>query len=282
MDNISFGGQWTLEKLDILERYLDAYTTALKDQAFDLIYVDAFAGQGSFRLGSGYAKEDYDDFEPIYDGSARRALRITDKPFDQVIFNDIDSRRSLELIRLRQEYPDRNITVKDEDANRMLLEGCQNLRPMERAVVFLDPFATQVSWSTVDAIAKTQKIDCWILFPVGAIARMMPLEVQPTEALERQLDRMFGARERWSNFYSPSPQLALFGDDPGQERQSSSSQIAGRYHEQLKEVFSGVAPTRRTFRNSRNSPMFELFFGVGNPNGCRPGIRIANHLLQNW
>ena len=42
----SYGGPWTLEKLDILESYLDAYTTALKKQPFKLMYIDAFAGTG--------------------------------------------------------------------------------------------------------------------------------------------------------------------------------------------------------------------------------------------
>ena len=45
-----FGGPWTIEKLDILEAYLDRYTTALKGQAFDLIYIDAFAGTGQVEL----------------------------------------------------------------------------------------------------------------------------------------------------------------------------------------------------------------------------------------
>ena len=43
----SFGGEWTREKLDILAAYLDAYTTALKNQPFNLWYVDAFAGSGA-------------------------------------------------------------------------------------------------------------------------------------------------------------------------------------------------------------------------------------------
>ena len=42
-----FGGSWTQEKLNILRGYLDAYTTALKDQPFKLIYIDAFAGSGN-------------------------------------------------------------------------------------------------------------------------------------------------------------------------------------------------------------------------------------------
>ena len=43
----TFGGDWTREKLRILEAYLDAYTTALKNTRFNLWYVDPFAGSGA-------------------------------------------------------------------------------------------------------------------------------------------------------------------------------------------------------------------------------------------
>ena len=33
-----FGGRWTGEKLDMLEKYLNAYTTALKNTQFRLLY----------------------------------------------------------------------------------------------------------------------------------------------------------------------------------------------------------------------------------------------------
>ncbi|HSN87955.1 MAG TPA: three-Cys-motif partner protein TcmP, partial [Thermoanaerobaculia bacterium] len=41
-----FGGDWTATKLEILRRYLEAYTTALKNQPFRTAYIDAFAGTG--------------------------------------------------------------------------------------------------------------------------------------------------------------------------------------------------------------------------------------------
>jgi len=44
----AFGGPWTLEKLGILESYLNAYTTALKSQPVRPMYIDAFAGAFSF------------------------------------------------------------------------------------------------------------------------------------------------------------------------------------------------------------------------------------------
>lgn len=44
-DNI-FGGEWTQKKLQVLEEYLERYNTALKNQPFRRIYIDAFAGTG--------------------------------------------------------------------------------------------------------------------------------------------------------------------------------------------------------------------------------------------
>ena len=52
MNSTTFGGRWTIDKLEILRRYLKEYTTVLKEnpskeRPFNLIYVDAFAGEGS-------------------------------------------------------------------------------------------------------------------------------------------------------------------------------------------------------------------------------------------
>ncbi len=280
----SFGGTWTAGKLEILRGYLDAYTTALKDQPFPLTYVDAFAGYGSYQPGAAYSPEDYGDFQELWDGSPRIALGVQDKPFDRLVFIEKDPAGCQALTGLRAEYPGRSIEIRNQDANVVLPRFCQSLQPLDRAVVFLDPFATEVSWATVEAIAQTGKIDCWILFPLKAIAQMMPRDNEPTEALARQLDRIFGGREHWADFYRVSPQqpLPMFADEPVQERPHGSDQIAARYRERLGSVFNRVASNRRTFRNSKNSPMFELFFAAGNPIGAPIAVRIANHLLENW
>ena len=88
MNKLSFGGPWTQEKLDILRRYLDAYTTALKNRPFRLIYLDAFAGPGLWSPRSGYER-DYDDFRELHEGSPRIALGVQDRPFDRLIFMEL-------------------------------------------------------------------------------------------------------------------------------------------------------------------------------------------------
>ncbi len=279
----TFGGSWTHEKLEILRRYLDAYTTALKRQRFQLIYVDAFAGGVSYPTGSGYVAEDYSDFRELRDSSPQIALEIQDKPFDRLVFVEKDATRCASLEMLRDEFLDRSIDIRNEDANDFLPHFCNTLGNYDRAVVFLDPFATQVSWSTVEELARTQKIDCWILFPVMAIARMMPADREPPDPLVAHLDRIFGGRDYWEGLYSDSPQqLSLLSIEQSQQRLRGSDQIAARYRNRLDSVFVKVAPTSRTLKNSKNSPMFELFFAASNPRGAGRAVPIADYILKHW
>ena len=78
-----YGGNWTIEKLNILENYLDAYTTALKNQPFVLVYIVAFAGEGWIEIGSTTEPEGKKEF---LEGSTLRALKVDDKPFDELVF----------------------------------------------------------------------------------------------------------------------------------------------------------------------------------------------------
>lgn len=281
MTDSSFGGPWTQQKLQILNLYLDAYTTALKNQLFRLIYVDAFAGEGSWLPGSAYTS-DYDDFRELYKGSPRIALEIRDRPFDKFIFVEKDPQRFESLGKLGLEFPSRDIEVLNEDAKVALPVFCENLKENDRAVVFLDPFATEVSWPMVEGLARTQKVDCWILFPLSAIARMMPKKNEPSAELAGRLDRIFGGREHWQNLYSTPSQLSFFEEERGQERPGDSDQIAQQYRKRLASVFAQVAPSGRELRNSKNSPIFHLIFAASNPKGAPIAVRIAKHIIDNW
>lgn len=48
-----FGGKWTEQKLQVMERYFSAYAIALKNAPFERWYVDAFAGTGERTSRSG-------------------------------------------------------------------------------------------------------------------------------------------------------------------------------------------------------------------------------------
>ena len=276
VSSTDFGGPWTRTKLDILENYLDAYTTALKDTPFRLIYVDAFAGSGFWKPPSPDTLEDPVDFRAMWKGSAAIALDIDNKPFDRLLFIEKDDDRCRSLRRLDSQ----RVKIVRDDANKAIPDLCRTMKPSDRAVVFLDPFATEVSWSTVKTLADTNKVDCWILFPSGAISRMMPVRRDPDPTLAWQLDRVFGG-QCWRRLYQNSPQLELFGQQ-SRERISGSEPLMDLYRERLISVFQKVALTWRVLRNSKNAPMFALYFAASNEKGAKIAVRIADHLLTKW
>ena len=231
-----------------------------------------------------YIDSDHDrgEFEEFHEGSTKIALEINDKQFDHFVFIEENSERIQSLKDLATQHSGRDIRVIEGNANQEIPKFCNYMGSSDRAVVFLDPFATEVSWDTVKAIAGTQKIDCWILFPLMAITRMMPRGREPDTAMSNHLDRIFGGRQYWQQNYQDSPQLSLLDSGLQRERERGSAKIASNYREQLRTVFHRVAEPRRTLRNSRNGPLFELFFAAGNPQGASTAIRIANHILENW
>ncbi|MDE0122971.1 MAG: three-Cys-motif partner protein TcmP [Bryobacterales bacterium] len=273
-----FGGNWTVEKLDILERYLDAYTTALKDRPFKLVYIDAFAGSGQVRLGNVGP-----DASALISGSAERAARINSKPFDRLYFVEMNSESCRDLESLKTRHRDRDIRIENSDANTFIC-GLQMDWKSWRGVIFLDPFATQVYWSTIERISQFKALDMWILFPTSAIARMLPTSRTPDDihpGWATRLTQVYGD-ESWRRLYEPTRQLSLFGSQ-GHERESGVDGLVRIYREKLATTFgSRFMSMSRPLLISTGSRIFELLFCVGNRRGICPAKNIANHILNHF
>lgn len=272
-----FGGDWTRTKLDIIERYLDAYTTALKGQPFKLVYIDAFAGTGEVEIPT-------DDAEgrELLRGSVQRALAVRDRAFDRLVLIEKDEAQYRELLTLKKEHPGRDIRVVNDDANSVLRGLGKDWRG-KRGVLFLDPFGTQVDWTTIQSICRTNALDTWVLFPVGTIQRILPRSRKPDEISPkwvRRLDRIYGD-ESWRDLYSPSEQLPLLG--PRRERREPGvSGLLRIYRQKLRDLFGNrFLEESGTLQNSRGAPLFELLFVVGNTAGIRPAKNIAGDLLRD-
>ncbi len=276
-----FGGAWTETKLDIMERYLDAYTTALKNQPFDLLYIDAFAGSGSLELKM--QGSDRTDWHSFRDGSAKIAMDIADKPFDELIFIEQDEGKCDRLQSLKRSRPNRNVTIVNADANAYL----QNLQmdwKKWRGVLFLDPFGAQVNWVTLEAIAGYKALDIWILFPTFAVARMLPTSNIPDEINPKwtdTLNRVYGD-ESWRGLYHRSSQTELF-KERNIERQSGVENLINIYKGRLRGLFKRrLLEESIELKNSKNSKLYEFIFCVGSDSGKAIGTAksIAKHLLD--
>lgn len=285
-----FGGKWTQQKLEKVGNYLQTYTTALKNQKFHLIYVDAFAGTGYVNLKEKdesqlllpeFTENDVKDF---VSGSTINALEVK-PPFDEYVFIEKNEKRVSELNNLKSDYP--NLADKifpiSADANEYLQNFCQGDWRFKRAIVFLDPYGMQVKWNTIEAIAKTQAIDLWILFPLGvAVNRLLRKDGKISEPIKQRLDEMFGTQDWFEAFFKEKERRSLFDIQKGFEKTANLDSIADYFNKRLESVFSGVAKNPLKLHNSKNSPLYLLCIAIGNPNPKAKGLalKLANHILQ--
>lgn len=277
------GGDWTREKLETLEDYLSAYTTIMKDQPFRCGYIDAFAGTGGYIQGDSHSGDQMlfpvveEEERKFLKGSVRTALEV-EPPFDAYVFIERNEETYEELVKIRDEYPEKDIRCFNEDANDLLMELCHERNwDQHRAVVFLDPFGMQVKWDTIEAIADTEAIDLWILFPLGIGAnRLLTRDGNIPEEWKRTLNDVFGTEEWEDRFYET--RRTFFGE--AKEKVIDLEGIGQFYVDRLKDVFAAVAPNPRPLYNSRGNPLYLLCFAAANPTGAPTAVKIAQHILE--
>ncbi len=285
-----FGGDWTNAKLDVLAKYLSAYTKALKNQPFTKGYIDAFAGTGYRTMCEDedessqellFPEPQAGEREALLEGSATLALK-TKPRFDGYVFIERSSARCAQLEALKEEFPDLapDIQIREGEANAEIQKLCALPWQRRRAVLFLDPYGMQVEWTTIEAVARTHAIDTWLLFPLGvAVTRLLTKSGKIPDAWRRSLDRLLGTTDWYDEFYRVEKTFTLFGQEERVVRATADS--IGRYfNKRLKTVFADVADQPGVLRNSANVPLYLLCFAVGNARGATPALRIAKSLLK--
>ena len=269
-----FGGDWTEQKLSVLRKYLNAYTTALSNLNFRTVYIDAFAGAGARE------EEDAEGVQFI-EGSAKIALDIHKPSFDELVFIEEDANYVSSLRNLVAETKTENrVRIEQADANTQLPIEVERLDHPDRAVVFIDPFGTQAHWKTIASLMQYPGIDAWILFPVGTICRLMPIHQQPTSAKTRErLDAIFGTPE-WRDLYN---QERLFGEAGRLSKTAGVDEIVALYRRQLDKEFAAIASRSVALKNSNNSRLYELLFVMTNPSirAQELALGIADNIMKN-
>ena len=273
-----FGGPWTVDKLNILSEYLDFYTTALKNQPFDLLYIDAFAGTGKILIG------DEEQYEEIA-GSARLALQSTGQ-FAEYIFIEKKKSFARELEEMvEKDFPDKKKRVKIEngDCNHVLLDICQKVNwQRARAVLFIDPYAADVKWETLEAVVATRAIDVWYLFPFHAANRLMTRSGKIDPLWEEKLNSIFGDNSWRDRFYLDDPQFNMFGTTD-KIKNASTEELKLYIEERLGTIFAKVSNNSRILFNRKSSPLFLFCFAVSNenPKAKALAMRVANYILKD-
>ena len=293
MNPHEFGGDWTGDKLERIRKYLSAYMMIFdrneRSRQLFPTYVDAFAGTGYWTISRRtlVSTEIFPEFiesdnQAFLKGSARIALEIQ-PPFKEYIFIEEDQTRFQEQHGLKLEFPQlaNRMRIVNADANAYLLDWCRvNDWRKRRAVVFLDPYGMQVEWQLIEAIANTQAIDLWLLFPLGiAVSRLLTNNAPPPEEWAQALTRIFGTQDWQSSFYPRRTTLTLWGKQEVQAKEADFEQIGQYFVQRLKTVFPGVAENPLPLFNSKNNPLYLLCFASGNPRGSETAVKIAQDIL---
>jgi three-Cys-motif partner protein len=275
-----FGGPWSLLKVGAVEEYLRAYTIALSKQGFDLIYIDAFAGSGSFTFGEELTLIPEGDAARIFAGSVRRALDV--KAFRRLFFLENDASNIASLRTLAGN--DDRVEIISGDANVTLIELCNRISWRKtRGVVFVDPCGPETDWRMLRAIAATKALDMFWLFPLSAVYRNAPRDHAALTSEKRAMvSKCLGCDDWEADFYGESKAVFrdLFENAP-KVRHVEISHIETFVSKKLREIFPHVEAPARLLGNT-NAPLFNLFFAVANPNPAayKVASAIAGHLLK--
>lgn len=281
-------GPWAKQKLDALQRYLEAYMKVMQKQTFKLFFIDAFAGAGVFSVREAASKdtnedqvglfeEDFptDDIEQLTEyitGSPLRALSL-ERPFDHYRFVELDPARVADLESLKISFPGLDVKVYQGEANeRVQYIASQFVNSDWRGVAFLDPYGAHLHWKTLEALARTKKFDVIINFPLGmTINRLIKRDHDIPLSCLQQLDLCFGCPD-WRDL-SYETQADLLGTF-STKRDDAGPLLLELYVRRLEAIFGHVS-VPSLIRNTKGSPLYYLIWASSNPRGKG----IANHIL---
>lgn len=292
----AFGDEHTRKKLETVEKYLGAFTTALKKQEFDLLYVDSCAGSGSSIPRSALTNRKTSEFQSgllevadtdqIIMGSAIRALGVN-PPFDRYLFNDVKQSNVRALkARVQQDFShlaDR-VTITRFDANEMLSNLCEQTNwRATRAVVFIDPFGLQIRYETLEKLARTKAVDLWYLVPVFAMYRQVRGDGGVLEDGGRSVDEALGT-SNWRDVVAieEKGQIDLFGASADVSRRAVDIKwFENVAKERLKLAFGGRVLEQALALGRNGLHEFSLMFAWANPSDrARLAAKLASAVLK--
>ena len=117
----------------------------------------------------------------------------------------------------------------------------------------------------------------------SAISRMLPTLRRPDKIDERWVSRLttvFGDQS-WRDLYRIRAQPDFFIEE-AYERDPGGEGLRAIYKDKLTTLFGDrFLPRSRTFKNSRNSALFEFLFCAGHPSGAKIAKDIAGQIQRN-
>jgi len=254
-------GEYAIEKLDIVERCINMFSTAMKYQDWisSLNYIDLLAGPGKNKVR---------ETGEVRLGSPLLALTATD-PFDNYFFVEADTELHSDLLlRARSSKEFAKVKSFPYDCNQAIDAIVQEISQLAKShsqknslnLVFVDSEGLEVNWKTVEKLGRQTRSDLIMNFSTSGITRNI------REAFNSQkdhaIDRFLGSRD-WRGPYS---ELSNPGNSTLVRRF-----ILDLYAIQLSELgYHTTAPNGEYIvLNSGNRQLYSLFCASKSPLGIR-------------
>jgi len=251
-------GPWSRIKLDALEDYLNAFTTA--SSRTKTLYLDLFAGAPqNFERGTG----------AVILGSGHRAL-AADPLFTRVALCELQPRTAARLKKTLQEaHPGRDLVILAGDCNVEMPEYLRTLTSDWRryAAVFamVDQYSAEVTWETLKVLSEWRqnkrgfKVELWLYFGHGLLPRGLKLAGEPDPAYAAKVDAMFGAsqwRELWDARYDNVIDAAQF-----------RAELVNLMRWRLERKLGYRTTIPLEFTNTSGHPIYTVIFATSNDTG---------------
>jgi len=193
-------GEWSEDKHYFLARYIDAFTTAMKNKKWSsLHYIDLFAGAGIERLKES-GKLDWGS--PMIAALAPNSftkLHLCEK--DQIKYETLKER----ILKVKS-----NSQILCGDANEMISNIISEIPTDSLSLAFIDPYGLHLDFSTLQALEKN-RVDLIIFFPdyLDAVRNWAAYYLNNPES---NLDRFLGPENNWRDKIQniPSQRQAQF------------------------------------------------------------------------
>lgn len=266
-----YWGFWTRGKLDLLRRYLDAFTTAAK-RSRESIYLDVFGGQ----------PENRDRLtDELLDGSAQIALNTQNPPFTRLRFFELEPYASRLRTSLQATHAGRDFKVISGDCNETIQGALTDLAHLNWAptFAFVDPNGPDTTWATLEALARfkrpeSTKTEIWLLLAAGMFIRTLPTSGNVRDVDARTLTLMYGT-EQWRTIY----EARVRGDlAPGNAREEYVNLMRWRLQH--------VLGYRRTHPlevfNEQGGSMYHMIFATDHDAGDRIMTSLYRRAVQEF
>jgi three-Cys-motif partner protein len=186
-------GEWSHDKHYFLMRYIDAFTTSMKNKSWQgLHYIDLFAGAGIERLESSRKLEW---------GSPLIAVKAP-HPFDKLHLCEKNKRKYAALkSRIGEIKPDSQVLLGD--ANQKIREIIKAIPQRTLSLAFLDPYGLHLDFETLKVLSDI-RADLIIFFP-DHLDALRNWEKRYLKNPASNLDRCLGLGFDWRSIMNKAP-----------------------------------------------------------------------------